>query len=218
MRNINFIKSGMRGYAAAECDYAIMNSVFVPRKVLDLFYHPRKPIKGAIHYEKVGSNPICVVMDKYPADAQGIRLAMEGRYGEALPVLEDAYNYNPNNFGLWRWLGLAYYHNKKYDDAIKFLTRSSQFWPAGDEAVFDFAHIGAAQVEQKDYDKALYTLGQAAKASGGNPNISAFIAVNMGVAHYHKGQHAQALPYLESALGQYPRMRGLVEFCRARAK
>jgi hypothetical protein len=113
-RNIKFIQGGVRGYAAADCDYAILSADFIPGNVLRAFF-PYAPNKGAIHVEKAGKNPICVVMEKNPNDAEGIRLVQQNMFAHGLQKLEQAYNAFPNNFGLWYWMATAFYYTGDYD-------------------------------------------------------------------------------------------------------
>jgi tetratricopeptide (TPR) repeat protein len=213
--NIEVKTAAMRAFAATDADYVILSINFVPAKVLKAFFPP----KGTIKVEYLDGNPVGAVVQKNPDDALGIRLIQQNRFAEGIAALERAYEYNPKNFGLWYWMGIGYYYTTRYDKAIEFFSKNINFWGTNEEMVYGFAHIGAAQIEQKKYDAAINNLQQSERINAGkNQNIMIFVNANMGVAYYHKKEYAQAIPYLEKSLSQYPHLQGALLHSRAMAR
>jgi tetratricopeptide (TPR) repeat protein len=215
IRHVKTILSGARAFAATDCDYAILSLQFLPVKVVKTFFPP----KGTIKVERLDGNVIGAVVQKNPDDAAGIRFIQQNRFAEGITTLERAYEYNPNNFGLWYWMGIGYYYVGNYDKSIEFFTKNINFWATNEEMAFGFAHIGAAQVEQKKYDAAIPNLQQAEKINQGkNQGLVPFIYANMSMAYYNKKEYVQAIPHLEKCVAQYPHLQGMLQFCRAQAK
>ncbi|GHT67999.1 hypothetical protein FACS189452_06800 [Bacteroidia bacterium] len=206
---------GVRAFAGTPCDYAILSIQFIPPYVLKAFFPP----KGTIHVETINGKPICVVVEKNPLDAEGIRLVQQNRFSEGIEKLEQAYKYNPNNFGLWYWMGYGYYYLQKYDEAIKFFTQFVNFWATGEEQAFALSHIGATYVEKKQYDNAIPNLQNAERINNNrNPGLVPFISANLGIAYYNKKDYAKAVPCLEKCVTNYPHLNGLLQLCKAQAK
>ncbi|MDR0419513.1 MAG: tetratricopeptide repeat protein [Prevotellaceae bacterium] len=208
--NITVMTGSVRQFASTDCDYAILGSIFLPPKVLRTFYPP----KGTIHVERIDNNPICAVVEKNPLDAKGIYLIQSGNFVEGMKVLEQAYDYNSNNFGLWFWMGYGYHYTQDYDKSIEFLSKHVNFWPSNNENIFALAHIGASYIMQKKYDVAIQNLILAKKNNVNNDeDIDSFITANLGLAYYHNKDCANAKPHLEKAVARYPHLRNALQTC-----
>ena len=213
-RNINVIYAPMRAFASTNCDYAIMDIVFIPPKVVKKFFPP----KGTVYVERIDGNPICAVVEKNPLDAEGIRLIRDSHFAEGIEKLKQAYDYNPNNFGLWHWMGLGYYHLGQFDEAIKFFNQDINFWPVNEQHIYGIAYIGAALVSQKKYDQGITNLRQLLQIDRKDPYLLAFVNTQLGIAYYYKKDYAEAASHFEKGIDYYPQNAQVLQYCRSMAQ
>ena len=213
-RNLNMIYAPSRAFAKTECDYAIMATTFLPPKVLKTFFPP----KGTIHTIRIDGNPICAVVEKNPLDAEGIKLIQQSRFAEGIEKLKQAYDYNPNNFGLWHWMGLGYYHLGQFDEAIKFFNQDINFWPVNEQHIYGIAYIGAALVSQKKYDQGITNLRQLLQIDRKDPYLLAFVNTQLGIAYYYKKDYAEAASHFEKSIDYYPQNAQVLQYCRSMAQ
>lgn len=207
--NVKVVQLPFMGFAEADCDYFILTPQIIHPKVLKLFFPP----KGTVHVEYVDDIPVCAVVEKKNKyDSHGIKALREGRFEEGMELLEKAYDYDPNNFGIWFWMGYGYFYQQKYKEAIQFFQKYSAFWPSGEQLRLAFAYSGQAFLELKQYDQAVQVLKQAEQMGGGE-NDKAFVYGNLALAYYNKKMFREAIPYLEKVCGVYPNLKQLLYSC-----
>ena len=206
--NIKFIIGGVKRFASTECDYAILGSTFLPKKVLNTFFPNKHPNNGTIHEERVGDNVICVVIKKNPQEAEGVTLIQQGKYTEGMQKLDSAYNAFSKNFGLWLWMGIGYFYTGKNEEAITYFNKFLDFW-AQDAQQIEHAkgHIGAARVNLQQYDEAINIL-QPLFPTVTREEFKPFVAANLGIAYFNKANYKQAINYLSPIISHYPHLKG----------
>lgn len=195
-------------YASTECDYSIISTQFLPKSIIKTFFPP----KGTIHVETIDGNPICAVVKRNNLDARGIDLVVKQKYQEALPLLDSAYQYDPNNFGLYFYMGYDYFQLEQYEKAIEYFKRVNNFW-SDDLYKLAQCYIGVSLYYLNQYDEALKALKEALPKC---PDKKEYITLHIALIHYKKGEYAQAYSYLGSVIQQYEFMRPILNECRAK--
>lgn len=196
-------------FADTDCDYSIINYQIISSKILKTFFPP----KGTVYTECVDGKPVCAVVkreNKY--DSHGIKAIREGKIDEGMALLEKAWQYNPNNFGIWFWMGYGYYYQKKFDKAIAFFQKYMGFWPGKSQAEQAMIMSGRSFIELKMYDQAIQVLKQVEKVVQGQEERQ-FVNANLGIAYANKGLYKQSVVYLKQAVTSYPDLNGLLKEC-----
>ncbi|MGE3727994.1 MAG: tetratricopeptide repeat protein [Candidatus Sericytochromatia bacterium] len=114
-----------------------------------------------------------------------IQLYENKKYQEAIPLLTQSINYQPQNVDLWYYRSQAYFYLKKYPDAIRDITKAinlkpndSFYWHTRAEvfeaqkqyakAISDYNHTLPEAISfgemVGDYDRAIYILTKRAQA------------------------------------------------------
>lgn len=198
------------GFAEADCDYSILNYHVIQPKALKKFFPPQ----GTIHVEYVDGNPICALVKRNKLDSRGIKLCKQGKYAEAVPLLDSAYQFDPNNFGIWFWLGIAHYQTRNFEKSIEFFNKDVNFMPTNEKYAIATMYNGSSLYELKRYDEAIKTLHEAERHCVDQHNLP-FIRAHLGLAYFAKNEYANALPYLQAALPAYPFLAGQINYCNA---
>lgn len=211
--HVKVFSTSYMGFAEADCDYSIINYHVIPPKAIKYFFPP----KGTIHVEYVDGNPICAVVKRNKLDSRGIKLIREGKYQEGMNLLDSAYKYDPNNFGIWFWLGFGAYQNEQYEKTVKFMDMDMKIQQTGSESYpIRIMYKGAALAQLKKYDEAIPILKDAEKRAK-DENLP-FIKAQIGLAYYHKDNYKDAVPYLEACISNYPSLSGLLQKCKDLSK
>lgn len=215
---VNLIHADYMAYARTECDYSILNYQCIKAKAIENFFPP----KGTIHVEYVDGDPVCAVVKRNKLDARGIKLCSELKYPEGLVLLDSAYSYDTNNFGLWFWIGLANFQLHNNEPGLKFLKKDLDFITNEDILTvdnsqafsIDNAYIGIMLYEKGEYDEALGHLQNAVKLCR-NAQIVSISKGYIGLCYYSKLMFREALPYLQEGLPAFPELRDKYEYCLA---
>lgn len=199
-----------RGFAEYDYDYIILSLQFIPVQVLKTFFPPR----GTVHLEYIEGHPVCAVIKKENKfDSEGIRQLKMANIDGGMELLEKAYAYNPQNFGIWFWMGYGYYYQKEYRKAIEFWGKYLSFWPgSAEQNEIALVCAGRAFVELGMYDQAIQILKQAENTVR-SENYRKFLITNLGIAYAQKKAYRQAIPYLEKAVQFSPELQGLLSEC-----
>lgn len=191
--NINVKYGGHRGMAHNNWDYAIMSTHMLSPKILDINYPP----KGTFGKIMVSGVPItCVVKRKNYYDYKGIQMVQQENFKKAAQYLKKAYDYNPNNFGIWPHLGLIYSKEGKYDKAIEFLFSYEQLYPAHD---WTKALLARAYFQNEQYRKALKRYSYLLN-NGGEKYKKHRISYLIGLCLNKMDQNQKAIRYLQKSL------------------
>lgn len=172
------------------------------------------PPRGAVHLEYIEGHPVCAVIKKENKfDSEGIRQLKMANIDRGMELLEKAYAYNPQNFGIWFWMGYGYYYQKEYRKAIEFWGKYLSFWPgSAEQNEIALVCAGRAFVELGMYDQAIQILKQAENTVR-SENYRKFLITNLGIAYARKKVYRQAIPYLEKAVQFSPELQGLLSEC-----
>ena len=197
-----------KGYASLDCDYMILSTHFLTNKYIKDFYPP----KGTIHIEYLNGKPIDVVVKRNKLDSRGIKLVREGKFAEGMKLLDSAYKYDPNNFGIWFWLGYGAFQTQQYEKAVKFFDKDLNFMPNEDSYSVGLMYKGVALSELKRYDEAIPVLKNA--ESSCKPDNKPYIVANLAMTYYNNKNYKEAIPYLEASLQSYPFFAGLLQQCK----
>ena len=198
------------GFAETECDYSIINYHIIQPKAIKKFFPP----KGTIHVEYVDGNPVCALVKRNKLDSRGIRCVKDGNYAEGAKLLDSAYQYDPNNFGIWFYLGLAHFQTRDFEKSMEFFNKDLNFMPTKDKHAISSMYNGSSLYELKRYDEAIKTLQEAEKLCAEQRDLP-FIRAHLGLAYFAKEEYANALPYLQSAVSTYPFLAGQINYCNA---
>jgi tetratricopeptide (TPR) repeat protein len=210
--NVKMSQISYRNFAEEDIEYAILSIQFIPSNVLKTSFPP----KGVIHTETINGKPICVVVKKDNRDARGVQAVRRNRVEEGMKLLEEAYEYDPRNFGIWFWMGYGYFQQQKYSECIRFFTAYVNFWPASSEQIgLARMHIGASQVNLQKPDAGIQTLKEAATLVKEETNKK-FIETHLGMAYFDKQSYAQAITHLKNAVDYYPHLNALIAQAYAR--
>lgn len=208
--HVKVFTTSYMGFAETDCDYSIINYHVIRPKAIKKFFPP----KGTIHVEYVDGNPICAVVKRNKLDSKGIGLVKKGKYEEGMLLLDSAYKYDPNNFGIWFWMGYGYYYTGKYEKSIEFFDKYIGFLPNNEMLGLAIAHKGVALYELKRYDEAIPILQNAEKIC--KANDLPFVRANLGLTYYFKGDYKSAIPYFEASVTSYPQLQGALSDCLRR--
>ena len=211
--HVKVFTTSYMGFAETDCDYSIINYHVIQPKAIKSFFPP----KGTIHVEKVDGNPICAVVKRNKLDSKGVKLCKEGKYAEAVTLLDSAYKYDPDNFGIWFWLGLAHYQTKNYEKSIEFFNKDINFIPTEQKMALAEMYNGASLYELKRYDEAIKTLHNAERRCTEKNNLP-FIQAHIGLAYFAKKEYANAIPYFKSAMPTYPFLANYINICMMNSK
>ena len=198
------------GFAEADCDYSILNYHVIQPRALKKFFPPQ----GTIHVEYVDGNPVCALVKRNKLDSKGIKLCKQGKYAEAVTLLDSAYNYDPNNFGIWFWMGIAHFQTRDFEKSMEFFNKDLNFMPTNEKYALATMYNGSSLYELKRYDEAIKTLKDAERLCVDQHNLP-FIRAHLGLAYFAKEEYANALPYLQAAAPSFPFLAGQINYCNA---
>jgi tetratricopeptide (TPR) repeat protein len=137
----------------------------------------------------------------------GILYWQDGKYAEALPLLEAATRLAPDLDPPWFYLGAARFHLRRDDLGESAFRRFLERVPDNPSAA---SYLGRVLLYGKRYDEALEMLLVAHRSLPGNADLNLWI----GTALVRSGRGSEAAPYLESALSINPRIPGAEELLR----
>ena len=208
--HVKVFTTSYMGFAETDCDYSIINYHVIQPKAIKKFFPP----KGTIHVEYVDGNPICAVVKRNKLDSKGIKCIREGKIDEGLTLLDSAYKYDPDNFGIWFWLGIGHYNHKDYAEAIDFFNKDIDFIPTQDKLTIASMYKGSACYELGKYDEAISSLTTALRMCNKNENLP-FINANLGLSYFAKKDYSKAIPHLQAALPVYPFLANQLNICQS---
>ena len=119
--------------------------------------------------EKISPPPAVdnVALSKQKFD-EGFKLCLDGKFREAVPVLNEALKLNPNNGDAYRELGWAYTRLKDFDKALFNRNKAVELNP---NDLYAREGIAIVHNERKEYDKAISVCNEGIKI---NPNFEPF--------------------------------------------
>lgn len=197
-------------YSGADCDYSIVNYQGINTKAVRDFFPP----KGTIHIEYVDGSPICALVKRNHIDAKGVQLCRENKFAEALVLLDSAYRYDPNNFGIWFWIGLANYYLKNHQQAYDYISKDLNFLVDEDRYCIDNTYLGMILYETGRHDEAIQKLKEAEMRCK-NPQVLSMCKSFLGLAYFDKRMYREALPYLREMSLAHPDLKDRYEYCMA---
>lgn len=210
--NISVTESAFKAFAMSDADYTIISTQFIPKQVIKKFFPP----KGTIRTEEINGHPIAALVKRNKLDSDGIKLIQRGKTKEGLQKLDSAYRYDPNNFGIWFWLGLGYYQNREFEKSIEFFNKdlNFDFTRTNEKMALAYMYNGSALYELKRYDEAINSLKRAEQTCVDKNNLP-FIKAHIGMSYFYKNKFADAIPYLQDAVSTYPFLTQLLNVCYA---
>lgn len=200
-------------YCGADCDYSIVNYQGINIKAVKDFFPP----KGTIHIEYVDGSPVCALVKRTHIDARGIQQCRDNNFAEAQVLLDSAYRYDPNNFGIWFWMGITYFNLGNYPLAYEFISKDINFLVDKDRYCVDNTYLGMIQYHTGRYDEAIQLLKEAETRSKNNI-VLAMCKTYLGLAYFEKKMYREALPYLgeiHKTHPEYDEITGKFEYCMA---
>ena len=203
--HIGFEKISYRNFAATDVDYGILTIQFTPINVLKTSYPP----KGTIHTEYINGKPVCVVVKKDRRENLGIKAISEGRNDEGMKLLEEIYAGDPENFGIWFWMGYGYFHQQKYEKCIDFLTSYMNYYPISEQIGIAKMYIGASQTNLQQYDLSIKTLNDAMN-NVTDEYHKKFINAHLAVSYFNKQSYLQAISYFNSVIDVFPNLKTML--------
>ena len=124
--NIQFISTGIKQWKDIDWDFAVLSTIFLQPKVRDLVFPP----KDAIYIEQVDGRGLAYVVERpNKSDYQGLVALRKKQYNQAIPLLLQAYQYDPENFNVWANLGFAFASIRNWEETIKYLTKYMEIYP-----------------------------------------------------------------------------------------
>lgn len=210
--NISVSENAFKSYAMSDADYTIISTQFIPKQVIKKFFPP----KGTIRTEEINGHPIAALVKRNKLDAEGIKLIESGKTKEGLQKLDSAYQYDPENFGIWFWLGLGYFQNKEFEKSIEFFDKDMnyEFTRTKEKLALIYMYNGSSLYELKRYDEAITTLKKAEQTCVDKGNIP-FIKAHLGLSYFYNKNYAEAIPYLQEATSSYPFLTQALNECYA---
>lgn len=208
--HVKVFSTSYMGFAETDCDYSIINFHVIQPKAIKKFFPP----KGTIHVEEVDGNPICAVVKRNKLDSRGIRCIREGKIAEGVALLDSAYKFDPDNFGIWFWAGLGHYQNKDYEKCIEFFDKDMTFLPTQDKVMYASMYKGSAFYELGRYNEAISSLITAEQQCTNKSQLP-FIKAHLGLSYFAKGDYNNAIPQLQAALPAYPFLANQLNTCLA---
>lgn len=199
-------QASYKGFAETDCDYSILSIQFLTKKYIKKFFPP----KGTIHVEYLDGNPICAVVKRNKLDSKGIKLIREGKFAEGMQLLDSAYQFDPNNFGIWFWMGYGYYQIGQYEESVKFMDKALEFDQDQDRMKMGNEYKGLSLSALKRYGEAAAAL-KIAESLCKDDNELAFLKANIGLAYYNNKEYANAVTYLQQIIGKYPQLNGALQ-------
>ena len=131
---------------------------------------------------------------------------------EAVTLLDSAYKYDPNNFGVWFPLGLAYYRVQKYEESAPFMKKAMDFARNENETVSATMYYGICHYYMGKYDEALQILTDA-ELKYANSDKQPLIKAYIGLTYKSIENYQKAVEYLQNAINAYPMLAGELNFC-----
>jgi tetratricopeptide (TPR) repeat protein len=208
--HVKVFTTSYMGFAETYCDYSIINFHVIQPKAIKKFFPP----KGTIHVEEVDGNPICAVVKRNKLDSRGIRCIREGKIAEGVALLDSAYKFDPDNFGIWFWAGLGHYQIKDYEKCIEYFDKDMGFLPTQDKLMYAAMYKGSALYELGRYNEAITSLITAEQQCT-DRNQLPFIKAHLGLSYFAKGDYNNAIPQLQAALPVYPFLANQLNTCLA---
>lgn len=104
--NIKIVIGGLQGLPSQRWDYAIMSSLFLAPNLFDYTFPPMGKV---LNVETVDDYPISYLTQRENNyDVDGLSLIQQNNFGQACPLLQQAYEYRPKNYQIWVALGYCY--------------------------------------------------------------------------------------------------------------
>lgn len=178
----------------SDWDYAVLIPAFVESNIMKEGYFK---LKGTIHTIDIDGKPICVIVKRENKDDfKGIELESRGDFLNAIPLLESAVKYDPNNEIALTHLGVCYVNSNQPQPAIQALTKALQINPESHSAM---NALGYAYLGIKDYNNAIFAFEKLIQIV---PNMSEPYNI-LSQLYGQIGQQGTAQSYGQ----QYQRMR-----------
>jgi tetratricopeptide (TPR) repeat protein len=163
------------------------------------------PPKGTIHVEKIDDYPICAVVKRNHLDSRGIDSVRHNKFESGMKLLDSAYKYDPNNFGIWFWMGYGYFHQQKYTQCMEFMKKAINFWPDNNMLVQGRMYTGASLVNSGKPEEGIREL-QSVASYVQDEFGKCFVSAHLGIACYSTGKYKESVPYLQQGIRIYPQL------------
>jgi serine/threonine protein kinase/Tfp pilus assembly protein PilF len=165
------------------------------------------PSKARIFRERAAETPLCTPRDYFLAGAEQVA---QGRYGDALPLLQHAAEQDPQNFWAQLLVGICYDGLSRDAEARACYTTCIALWP---EFPWTYFNRGLAYLRQNDYAHAIADFDRVIRIQ---PDF-AEVYMNRALAHQGTKHYSEAVEDLTHALdlgAPYAR----IFFMRSRAR
>ena len=120
-----------------------------------------------------------------------------GWYRKAGQLLEQALQLKPDQTGLLADLGIVYWHEKRFDDARKYLKKAGKH---RDGAVASLVNNGNIALQSGNVKAAIAAYRKANRLDGNQPSVQ----YNLAMAYLAAGKVKKAAYYLDALLAQTP--------------
>lgn len=202
------MKSGYKSFAETDADYTILSTHFMSKKYVKKFFPP----VGTIKVETINGKPIAAVVKRDKLDSEGIKLLQQNKYREGMALLDSAYKKNPNNFGIYFWMGYGSFNINEYKKAIEYFKKAEEFDLSEDQIVISKMLTGVSLYSIKSYDNAIKTL-KMAEGITKKEDQKSYIWANIALSYFNKKDYKNAIPYFEKALARHPYFQGNLNYC-----
>lgn len=206
--NIIVEKHGYKAFAEADADYSILSTHFMAKKYVKKFFPP----VGTIKVETVNGKPIAAVVKRDKLDSKGIKLVQQGKYQEGMDLLDSAYSKNPDNFGIFFWMGYGYFYTKEYEKSIEFFNKAKEYDLSESQNVAVWMFSGVANYELGKNDEAIRLL-KTAESIAKDENQRYYIRSNLALAYFKDEKFKEAASYFEQVISKYPYFQGNLNYC-----
>jgi tetratricopeptide (TPR) repeat protein len=187
-----------KGLKAQEWDYAIVNTLFVLPKVVDINYPP----KGVVYRIEADGVPIGVVLkreNRYLLD--GLNYMNSGRLQEGIQVLNKAFAYNSKDPYVWYLLGMAYHNTGDAKNSNNMLEAYAGIYG---HDVSTMQAIGLNYLTLENYKQAQQYLN--AVVSNGSKDPSVYYGLALAI-YSQQGNKNQIASLCQQALQLNPNYR-----------
>jgi protein O-GlcNAc transferase len=137
---------------------------------------------------------------------QGTRALQQGQYAEAIALLEEAYEIDPQDLDVRLNLGGAYIFGKKFKQAITLLEALRDEYPTNPMVWVNLAaaYLGNPILAQdSDQQRAIAAFQQALALDPNAPNV----AYNIGLIYRQRQEYPEALHWFQRAATTNPQDR-----------
>ena len=135
--------------------------------------------------------PLRSATDRYLVATESVA---QGRFRQAVSLLREATDQDPQNFWAWFMLGVCHDRLTQYDEAAACYSTSIALWPKFPWAYFN---RGSAHLRRQDFKQAVADLDQAIRLQ---PDITPEVYINRALARQGLKEYTAAVEDLTTAL------------------